>query len=237
MNSRQQLRKKQRVDYKALANGPLLPKCLRQIKESWSTKKLYELEIIDQKVVNGESMLKVHYIGWSRKFDEWRVPSDVVDIPQSLIKSSAEIETRFKSELQIAVKESLHCNRKCDSLVELSIPLPRDTFKVMTDCGVQISSKPGKWTLHELTDLNEVIGKDWYYRIVNRFSDFSYVKKGSFTYWLAERPPLHEYNFSDSGLSSKFTHRGFALKVKFVRGIGNKFDFESYIANSVNEEA
>ncbi|KAJ8019297.1 hypothetical protein HOLleu_42178 [Holothuria leucospilota] len=198
MNSRQQLRKKQRVDYKALANGPLLPKCLRQIKESWSTKKLYELEIIDQKVVN-------------------------------------EIETRFKSELQIAVKESLHCNRKCDSLVELSIPLPRDTFKVMTDCGVQISSKPGKWTLHELTDLNEVIGKDWYYRIVNRFSDFSYVKKGSFTYWPAERPPLHEYNFSDSGLSSKFTHRGFALKVKFVRGIGNKFDFESYIANSVNE--
>lgn len=70
--------------------------------------------------------------------------------------------------------------------MELNIPLSRDSFKVITDCGIQVLSKSDKWTLQELTDLNDVIGKKWYFRIVNKFSNFNYVKSGSFVYWLTD---------------------------------------------------
>lgn len=152
MNQRRQLRKRQRVDYAALASGPTLPKTPEQSKENWSTKRLYQLEVIDHTIDNGIPLLKAHYVGWSSKYYEWRTPSDIVDIPQYFIASSLEAETTFKSELKVAIKESLHCSRKCDSLVELSVSLPKDTFKVVSDCGVAVLGKSGKWTLRNHAD-------------------------------------------------------------------------------------
>lgn len=129
MNPCRDLRKLERVNYAAIANGRTLPKNPVNSKDVWSTKKLYELEEIDHKVENGESLLKVHNIGWNSKYNEWRSLSDVVNIPQHMIDSSVEAENRLKTEIQIAIKESLNCNRKCDSLVELRGTVAQEYFQ------------------------------------------------------------------------------------------------------------
>lgn len=113
-------------------------------------------------------------------------------------------------------------------MVELSIPLPRDTFQVISDCGIPVLGKTGKWTVKHLTDWNRAIGDDWYFRIAHRFGDFCYVGNGSLVLWLTVKPPLQEFVRSNGTLTANYAHRGFAVEVCFVKGLGNKLDLATF---------
>ena len=84
-----QLRKKPRVDYKKLADGPAIP-CDSTKSDRWSTKKLYKLVVKESRLEDGTLKLYVHYIGWPTRYDEWRVASEVLDIPEVYTQSSPE---------------------------------------------------------------------------------------------------------------------------------------------------
>ncbi|XP_033123415.1 uncharacterized protein LOC117122061 isoform X2 [Anneissia japonica] len=70
--------RKNKVDYRALCNGPErnVSKQRNDKQERWSTTKLFDLDLIEQK----DDLCLVHYIGWDKKYDEWKAIEYVVDL-------------------------------------------------------------------------------------------------------------------------------------------------------------
>ena len=186
---RRSQRSRERVDYKALQEGPpLVRDSVNNV--TWSTKELFRLTVLDNRVDDdGRCFVKVHYIGWDKKYDEWRPASDVVDIPDCFLISSTEAHTLFIEQLKIAIKESLHCQRKTSAFIEVRVPIVKDIFDTFKDIG----SQKGKNRFHigQLSILNElhVLGEGWFYRIVNAAGDFTYIVKDTVEYWISERAP------------------------------------------------
>lgn len=222
---RRSARQRRAVDYKRLAGGPDLPNASGGRKQTWSTSKLFPLEVTDSNLVDNKLMVKVHYTDpeWSHeRFDEWRDAADIVDIPASYIQYNNEIKDLFLTKLRLSVKEALHCQRKVDSIVNIVCDIPRDLFPVVFNTPLTFS----KHRLDNLDDWNSILGASWNYRIVNSKGDFAFVTTGTVSFWIRERRPLEEFN-ADGCL--ELLHRGFIFHVKFGRGLGNKHDFLEYV--------
>lgn len=223
---RRSTRQRESVDYKLLASGPEIPTSgLREKSKTWSTNKLYALEVVDSKVVDNQLLVKVHYTDeeWdSPIYDEWRNASEVIDVPDCYIHFTEETRNLFVNKLGVVVKEALHCQRKVDSIVHLDIDVQRDLFVTLFD-------KPACFARHNIaspSEWNHLLGNKWNYRIVNSKGDFAYVTPGTISFWIRERKPLEEFTPEGTLL---LVHRGFVFHVQFVRGLGNKYDFEQFI--------
>ena len=218
-----QLRDVKRLDYRKLADCVPIPKEGVRL-ETWSTKKLYKLEILKSEVKEGHLKFFVHYVGWNKKYDEWRNAEDVLDIPEGYLNSTPEGRDNFYRSLGISVKELLHGQRRVDSAVELRVPISVDIFDELKALGAE---KTKKGTFHcDISALDGVLSKGWNWRIFNVNGDFAYVRPGTVSYRLCEREPLVEY--SAEGVPN-FSHRGFLLVFKFQRLLGNKKDFAQFI--------
>ena len=66
------LRNSDRKNYRQLSN-PRLPRA-EKIRQVHDPEKLYEIEVVER---DGER-LKVHYIGYSSDYDEWKEAADIV---------------------------------------------------------------------------------------------------------------------------------------------------------------
>ena len=218
-------KRRPRVDYKALANGPQLPRKSQSLKkETWSTSKFYPLEVLDEKTENDIPLVLVHYIGWDSRYDEWRQLGEVVNIPEEYIFSSPESTALLYLQLGTQIKENLHVQRKTDSQVTLHIPLPKTAFESIQVLGEE--DPKGWYHLRCLRDLDVLLGSHWDIRIVNENKDFAHVVSGTVMYKLLERQPLREY---DSEGKPSFRHRGFQLIFKFVRDRGNSILLQNYM--------
>lgn len=226
---RKSQRRVERVNYKTFSNPPIFSQ-LGMLKgkkrETWSTSKLYELVILDSKHVNGHSLVKVHYTEdkWSSaSYDEWRLASEILDIPQYYITYTEQVKVCFFAGLRNTIKEALHCQRKVDTLTILSLAIPRDLFHEISIVG-KFASK-GIYHLNNITHFNVFLDENWFFRIINNQGDFAYVTPKTCSFWLIEKKPLEEY--SPEGILS-LTHRGYCFKMRFARGIGNKYDFDNF---------
>lgn len=127
----ERLRGKVRVDYKALSKGTeRLPRATHCRNLTWSTTKLYKLEVIGEKIVDFCLYYNVHYVGWPEKYDEWRQASDVVLLHEEQIFNNP-----FHHHLRVAIKENL-TSRRIDTLVQLSIPIQKNEFKTVSKLGI-----------------------------------------------------------------------------------------------------
>lgn len=66
---------------------------------------MYALEVIGDKLEGGVQLFQVHYVGWLKKYDEWRNASDLIDIPQVYLSHTKEKEETFRQQIKIAIKE------------------------------------------------------------------------------------------------------------------------------------
>lgn len=195
-----------------------------KLKEAtWSPATYFELDILQQREVSGRAEALVHYKGWSKKYDEWRPLSDILETPASLIEPDA--SEHFRIQLAIEIKEQLNGHRKTDSFVEIKIPVQKDTFNSIA-AFASFDAKLKKFTVKSFTDLNEYLGKGWHYRILNAAGDFCFIIPGSLWFWLYERRPLTE--FATDG-SEKITHRGFVFSMRFVKDNGTKHDLAAIL--------
>ena len=211
------------ISYKQLNDG--LPVEREKLKrKTWSTTKFYPLEIIDSKTLEEKLYVKVHYTEpeWnSSLYDEWRLASEVIDIPECHISYTDELKDVFFSKLKIAIKESLHAQRKVDSLVNIEIDIQRDLFFDVFPHPEHFSRKQH---VQFLANWDTFLGPNWNIRVVNCKGDHAFVTPGTLVFWMRERRPLEEYA-ADGTLT--FLHRGFKFHVQFVRGLGNRFDLEN----------
>ena len=75
--------------------------------------------------------------------------------------------------------------------------------------------------------MDEVLGKNWHFRVVNKAGDFSYVTLQTVSFHLSKCRPILEYDVEkkDDGtlqFTPTFIEQSHSLVFKFVRGDGNK---------------
>ncbi|KAJ8017411.1 hypothetical protein HOLleu_45207 [Holothuria leucospilota] len=189
---------------------------------SWSTKKLYTVEVLSTRQVNSRREVKVHYAGWSKRYDEWRLEEDIVQTPSSAIDgNSADF---FQFYLLTSIKEKLTCCRKKDSEISFSIPVPKKVFPDFVErINLRGSSHKGRtiYRFESVASAKESFGNGWWYRIVNEAGDFCSIELETFQVWFNERPCLEEFDCEGNLILS---HRGFQAVVRFVTFKGNKHD-------------
>ena len=215
----------QRVNYKRLAEGPVLTE-EKDKSPRWSTQKLFPLEVVDTKTDDGVNFVLVHYLGWAKKYDEWRPLNEIINVPTEYIESTPAATSGFYLQLSVNIKENLSIQRKTDSFIELRLPIVRDAFEPLKGCGYP--GKQGNYFVKRLCDLDAVLGEQWFFRITNKNRDFAFVVDGSVSYRMIERRPLVEY-MPDHDCAPKYIHRGFHLVFKFVRDRGNASDLHQFL--------
>ena len=105
--------------------------------------------------------------------------------------------------------------------------------KLMFDGGLKargVSVGSGKFTIRQHSDLQDILGANWYYRGLNGHGDFCYVILQSVRYYLYKRRPLADYQplqESQELCSKTVLQPGYMLAFDFVRGDGTREDFHS----------
>lgn len=196
----------------------------RPTEQSWSTTKYFKLDILKQEERCGQSYVLVHYKGWPKKFNEWRLASDILEKPLRV----PDAEELFRTQLAIKIKEELNGHRKKDSLVEIKIQIQKGTFTPLESVGSkrETAGVTSKYRLDKLSALNNFLGEGWHYRILNIVGDFCFITPGSVHYWMFERKPLLEF-LPDH--TTKLIHRGYTFTMRFVKDNGTNLDLQGYL--------
>ena len=133
------LRPAHRVNYKKLSELKL-PKASRSRPSTVDQEHLYPVEIVEEDSLR----YKVHYVGYSRSFDEWKSKEEIVALGEDADEDTGGVELvpnseRFMlyNELAIRIKTSLNSHRKLSPVVRIDMPFDRIEF----DGGLRISGK------------------------------------------------------------------------------------------------
>ena len=119
------LRTKCRRNYKELSDITLP----RRTKQKANPSRLYPIDVVEQ---DANGRLKIHYIGFSSVFDEWREPSDIVPLSEkggsSHNDTSPYLPFSLYSELGNAIKKALISGRKESPHVRIEMPFDKLQF-------------------------------------------------------------------------------------------------------------
>lgn len=197
-----------RVNYKSLVYSKL-PRAQLQEPSSSSQAddldRLYRVNIIDEE----EDQVKIHYIGFSRKYDEWRPKSEVTSLNQEPESGPvyqpidiAGPEYSHYAELKARIKASLKSSRKDSPVVTIDIPFDPLAFNgSIRLCGTFVWTFRGtdRYTIKTYRDLDGYLGSSWYIRVLNPNGDFSYIVRETVEFYLYKRKPIQDFTLSSDG--------------------------------------
>ena len=226
---------KQHWNYRDLVSYKL-PRQPRLKKKS--SKDLFSVKIVEEQ----GSRVKVHYIGYSCSYDEWRnreeielLDSEVAEEPESTqgMESEAIATTRYNpfslfNELLFKIKSGLSCNRKVSPKIKITMPFDLVAFNGSFKVAGTPSRKIGGtqyYTISNYQDLNHWLGPNWHYRGINQNGDYDYVLKETFEFCIRKRKSFVEYVPSSSSPRCITTDTGYSLSVSFTCGYGNAETF------------
>ena len=110
------LRGGQKKNYKQLSDTKL-PRASRRSAKHEDDDQLYSVEITEER----EDQVKIHYIGYSSKHDEWRKKEDIVQ-PSTINRPERYQPFDIHQQLVYAVKASLVSYRYKDPAVRIEVP-------------------------------------------------------------------------------------------------------------------
>lgn len=93
-----------------------------------------------------------------------------------------------------------------------------------------MATKRGRniYGLHQYSDIEHIIGKRWYVRVLNTEMDFCYVKLDTVQYYLNLRKSLPDYQ---PGSTVEMVNGGYILVFRFVCGDGVKRQWNTVFPN------
>ena len=186
---------------------------------------LYPVTVVD----DDGSRYKVHYIGYSESFDEWRDYSEVKVIDSASVDEVDATEFSLYTDLAQRIKPSLKSATKESPLVRIEMPFDHIVFDGgLGVCGVKKSFVRGsqRYCISAYKDLNHLLGLNWHVRGINKNGDFCYVLLDTLVYYLYHRRPLIEYVPDlDGSVTEVRKDCGYALAFSFVRGDGTPEKF------------
>lgn len=201
-----------------------LPRARRQRENG---DKLYPVRVVE----SSGDRVKIHYVGYAEKHDEWREVNDVVTVEPDTSPSYVPFELHH--ELAVAVKAALNPKAHRDRDPEVRIELSFDflLFNGGLKCAgrfIGCSHGHDVYGITRYADLSHLLGEKWYIRGLNERLDFSYAKLETVRFHLHKRKNLVEY--TSQGVQRMDT--GHCLVFRFVRMDGVKSDWDKVIALS-----
>ena len=108
------LRPREKKNFRELSDIKL-PRASRQ-SSKWNADELYTIEIIEER----EDEVKIHYVGYSSKHDEWRNREEIVQLSTNQPERYRPFD--FHDQLAYAIKSALVSHRDKDPAVRIEIP-------------------------------------------------------------------------------------------------------------------
>ena len=189
---------------------------------------LYDIEVIEEE----RYKVKVHYIGYCSKYDEWIRKSEIAYKPTPTPAPQEDLS--LLSALACSIKQKLVPSRKIeDPAVRIQLPFDSSTFQLMQQKGKPLGKSRGH-TVVNYSDLNELLGERWHIRITNINGDFSYVILSTVRFYLTQPRPLLEFDVHEQdGDEPEFipfhTVQPLAVVFQFVRGDGNRSKLSEFM--------
>ena len=175
--------------------------------------RLYPLEVIAK---DGDRV-KVHYIGYSSQYDEWRQSSELETLsPRSGQQLELYQPFELHQELAYSIKLALVGSRK-DPDVRIEMPFDLLLFNGgLKQQGYSVHQGRGHEVMGIKTyiDLVPLLGKCWYIRILNPRKNFCYVNRETVQFWIHKRRDIEEYDEDGVPILHK---GGYNLVFKFAR--------------------
>ena len=209
---------------------------LPRSKRTPNKNKLYPISVVERDGFR----VKIHYVGYSDCYDEWRQVGDIVSLsPEPSTPPSGGSQTpqliqqpySLYKELCIKIKQLLTCGRKQSPSVKINMGFDYLLFVGgLQVAGVTTRSAHGstKYRIRAYSDLNFLLGENWQYRGINKNGDYAYVDLDSVEYYLRKRPNVMEYmppQSSNDTITVAHTDAGYSLTFSFVRRCGNTSTF------------
>ena len=217
------LTRKRVINFKELVEIKL-PKAKR-IKEARNENQLYDVEVIGND--HRTQRVKIHYIGYSSRYDEWRPLSDIVDKRTSVMNEDSSF-LRLHTELASRIKSNLLSSRKNSPEVRIEIPFDRGLYN--SNAGLRSIGREVKvirgvmhYSVASYSDLIPILGKNWYIRGINEAGDCCYVILEMVRFFLRRRRYQVEYipdSGSEHGTKRIEKEQGYLLVFTFIRGDG-----------------
>ena len=157
-----QLRDRQPKDYKTNVKLPRASKRKRNADDE-----LYRIEVLEEK----EERVKVHYIGWSEEYDEWRDRADIVLPPAPYVPYDPNRELAYR------IKQALNSSTRQEPQTRIELPFDKLIFVGgLEKCGTCIHSRGGHavYTIKKYSDLSFLLGDRWHMRGINDCLDLLY---------------------------------------------------------------
>ena len=224
------LRRKRSKNYRQL-NDVDLPRS----KRTPSKNKLYPISVVQR----DGSRVKIHYVGYSNGYDEWREAGDIVSLSPEPSNPSGGSQTpqlvqqpySLYKELGIKIKQALTCGRKQSPSVKINMGFDYLLFVGgLQAAGVTTRSIQGntRYTIQAYSDLDFLLGKNWQYRGINKHGDYAYIDLDSVEYYIRKRPKVVEYmppQSPNGNITAIHTDAGYTLTFSFIRRCGNASTF------------
>lgn len=195
-------------------------------------------DVIVTEVDKSKKRIKIHYVGYSTKYDEWKPIGDAASFPfvrrEKLNIPSAvsfgDREELFHGQLYREIKRKLFSGRRDDPAVRIELRVEPDVFEGGLATAVGGITERNK-TVYKLPSnrlIDNFLGKKWDERIFNGNGDFAYVIHGTVRYWLSKSNPIVEFKLiGDQYVQSEIEERYFIV-FTFVRGDGNRYNYSTF---------
>lgn len=185
--------------------------------------------------------VKIHFVGYSSDFDEWRDGNDFIKsensnlgrlLPQ-FIPSEDSLPDRASALLNHLSKEikfALFSTKRETPDVRIEERIDMDIYhKYLQHIGVV---KKFRWRdvhcVENNFDLCGLLGNRWYERIQNFNGDLDcYVIPGTVRFWLLEKKAIKEFFYIGDNLIESHIENDLQIIFTFVRGDGVKVDYHS----------
>ena len=161
-----ELRSKKNVNYLELANLQLP-----------STHRKHHLDTSNGSYpIKSEHRVKVHYVGFASKYDEWKDASELESLETDEVdeedsEDGSSVTSYFQpyslyKNLSVKIKQALSCGRKSSPTVRIVMPFDVIQFNGgLKLCGVPSKKVRGiqQYHIRHYCDLNFLLGRNWHF--------------------------------------------------------------------------
>lgn len=219
-------RKKGRLDYRELADVRL-PRATRRSHKA--TNDLFPVKIEERT----DSRVKVHYVGYSSIYDEWKDISELETLREEQAEQQPVPCTPFQpfslyKDLRLKIKLAMSCSRKASPSVRVSTSFDI----VLFNGGLKQSGVPSRqvagnqyYKIRHYCDLNPLLGSRWHYRGLNTNGDYCYAVLETIECCIRKGPSVMEYYPDNDNVSSSKLDTGYVVCFCFVCKYGNATTF------------
>ena len=186
--------------------------------------------------------MKVRYIGYGRKYDEWRKTDDIIDLNEDcnsdeetspLLGSNQLSKFCLFEELACRIKSSLVSNIKADPVCSIVMSFDSLHFEALIRRGTRNGGARGRqevYGLSSLSKLNDLLGERWYMRGLNSAGDFCYIEPGTVRFYLKCQSQKIDFQLQNDGtMKTQYFGIKHHLVFKFVRSDGTLAKWNSVL--------